>query len=205
MDILSTSRKLKAAVIQKNALRREMEKKMSQVAAWKQKELKARNHHRKRRYLQTMQRVMGEIKGLNKALRALNAQLEGKLREELDLSDAQTQKLREQYEREYDQMIRTRARLADVAEGEEGRPSEEEVQEEGAAGQKDRHTAQKLVPSQKVLSRLMRKRWEELSEELPQAEKRLKKGKKEVRPGDQDRMFFQHELERILLEQKVFK
>ena len=54
MDILSTSRKLKAAVIQKNALRREMEKKMSQVAAWKQKELKARNRHRKRRYLQTM-------------------------------------------------------------------------------------------------------------------------------------------------------
>ncbi|MBC8461935.1 MAG: hypothetical protein H8D67_28530 [Deltaproteobacteria bacterium] len=196
MNHTSVERKLKTDIIQKNIVRKQLEKKMSQIARYTHQREKATSNRWRKRYATTVNRFQGEIAELREQLSPLNADLEARIKAEMEFSEEEIEAFRSQYQQEYAEMIAARQRAEAIRSDLEETQSEESPAGESTDTASDSEASEEIHQKEAELARAERVMKEE--------EKDVEEVQREIESEEKDKVFFTRELRRIIAEREIY-
>lgn len=175
----SVARNLRIDVRKKYDLKNELEKKQSLVASLTRKLKHAKKKRLNNRYSGTIKRLNTEISMLMQEINKTNMDLQERIKHEMEFSEEEVSKLREQYQKEYAEMVGTENKLKAIEAG----TAEPDVEE----------TAEEEPVSKEVM--------EARAKRVLKAEKKIvDEIQKEINTEEKDKVFFTRELQYIMAE-----
>ena len=176
----SVERRLRVDIAERHRLKNELEKRQSLVVKLTKKLESAKKKRLTNRYSSTIERLDVEIDTLREKLNEMNINLQKRITDEMKFSEEEVSKLREQYQKEYSEMVEAESKLKAVEDG-TAEPDVEEISEE-----------EEPVPREAVAARTRRalKRERSVVEEI----------QKEISSEERDKILFTKELQEIMAE-----
>ncbi len=194
MNHTSVERKLKTDIIQKNIVRKQLEKKMSQVTRYTHQREKATSNRWHKRHATTINRLQGEIAELREQLNPLNADLEARIKAEMEFSEEEVEAFRAQYQQEHAEMIAARQRVDAIQSDLEETQSEESPAGESTDTASDSEASEEIHQKEAELARA----------ERAMKEKDVEEVQREIESEEKDKVFFTRELRRIIAEREIY-
>jgi hypothetical protein len=107
-------RKLRADLMQKNVMRKSLEKKLSRIDAWNQILEKTHNPRKKAKLSGSISRYQEETENLKKELFVINEDLEKRIKAEMKFSEDEIKNFQKQLEQDQAELNKVKAKIEDV-------------------------------------------------------------------------------------------
>ena len=115
MDTHTTKeRQLKSDIAEKNALRRELEKRLARVSRWREDVAQTKNHKRKKKLESTIARYQTTIEDLKQQLLCMNDALEKRIKEEMAFSEDEIKAFQADLEKHSKELQKIRVALTEA-------------------------------------------------------------------------------------------
>lgn len=169
-------RRLKTDIIEKNVLRRELERRLSQMNRWQEELTKVKKQRKKKKLEGTIDRYQSCIEDMKKELLQLDDDLEKRIKKEMTYSEEEIKSFQKDLEKHAKGLQKVQDSLKEAEKEKE--PAEGEAQ-----------TPEKKIHLKKLLK-----------EEV----KKVEQDKKELKSEERDKEIFTLELKRITLDRKLY-
>ena len=175
MDTHTTKeRQLKSDIAEKNALRRELEKRLARVSRWREDVAQTKNHKRKKKLESTIARYQTTIEDLKQQLLCMNDALEKRIKEEMAFSEDEIKAFQADLEKHSKELKKIKVALTEA-------DKEKQTPEKEAAA--NEFHAQKLLKAEA---------------------RKIRQDEKELESEARDKALFTLELKHIALDRKLF-
>ena len=172
-------RRLKADIIGKNIVRRDLERSTFLIRRSREKLRKCRNHRHASRYGSTVRRHQRRIEELRVELLQRNADLEKRIMQEMKYSENEVEEFKTQLKKEIEEMEEARSGLAKIK-----------------AAQKTLEKIEDQQDTAKEITRATRRLFRETAD--------VKRIEKEVSSEQRDEMLFTQELKEIEIDRLIY-
>lgn len=191
-------RAIKADIIRKNKLRKELLKQIHLVATWTDQLDRLGNRRKKKKLLEDINRYLPEIKEKKQLLMDMISKLQKRIKQEMKYSEKEITDLEASHKKEYKEMVKAQKLLTKAL---KSKLSDEE---------KSKITG---VPIEQLLSKEQEKKavfpkellLAKVKKQLNSEKKQVKEVEKELASEAKDKILFQKEMKRMMLEQEILK
>ena len=198
-------RKIKQDIVKKNTIRKQLTGEVRKVVRWAELLKTTVNRRKRKKYVKNIERYVPQITKNKKIVIDLIDSLEKRMKDELLYSEKEISELKQTYKKEYEEMIKVRKILIKAK---EGSLSEKEIEEIAGATitniikQQDKQdkagdSGEKeiIIPKEVLLAKAQKK--------LNKEAKDVKKVDKELDSEEKDKILFQNEIKRMILEREI--
>ena len=201
-------RKIKQDIVKKNTIRKQLTGEVRKVVRWAELLKTTVNRRKRKKYVKNIERYVPQITKNKKIVIDLIDSLEKRMKDELLYSEKEISELKQTYKKEYEEMIKVRKILIKAK---EGSLSEKEIEEIAGATitniikQQDKQDKQDkagdsgekeiIIPKEVLLAKAQKK--------LNKEAKDVKKVDKELDSEEKDKILFQNEIKRMILEREI--
>lgn len=195
-------RKIKFDIIRKNTLRKQLSRDISKVVRWAESLETVKNRRKRKKYVKNIERYVPQITKTKKIVLDLIDGLQARIKDELKYSEKEISDLQQTYKKEYEEMVKARKVLIKAKKGslsekevEEiaGKSVEEMVTKKGEAP--DSEEKEIVIPKEVLLAKAQKK--------LNKEAKDVEKVSKELESEEKDKILFQNEIKRMVLEKEI--
>ena len=179
----SVERRLRVDIEERHKLRNQLEKTRSVIARLSQKLGHTKKKRLNSRYSATIERLNAEIKTLERMLNEMNVDLQKRITDEMEFSEEEVQRFKEQYQKEYAGMQEAESKL---------RAIEDEADETNVEETSDEEPVSKEAMVARTRRMLRRER--RIVEEI----------QREISSEERDRALFVRELQQIMAELEAY-
>ncbi len=194
-------RKIKTDIILKNKLRKQLEKKLVRLKSWEQLLKKTKNNRKSKKYHNNIIRYLDTINKLKPITKGRIDDLEKRIKEEIKYSEDEIKQLQEMYKKEYSEMLDAEKLLIKAKQGKLDDKEKLEIAEttlekyEARSGEEQKG---KIVFPKEYLLIKVKKRLKKESKDKKDVEK-------EINSEEKDRILFDSELKRMIMEKEILK
>ena len=194
-------RKIKTDIILKNTLRKQLEKKLGRLKKWEQLLTKTKNNRKSKKYKNNIIRYLDTINKLKPDTKGRIDDLEKRIKEEIKYSEDEIKQLQEMNKKEYSEMLDAEKLLIKAEQGKLDDKEKLEIAEtslekyEAQAG--DEQKGKIFFPKEYLLIKAKKR--------LKKETKDKKDVEKEMKSEEKDRILFDSELKRMIMEKEILK
>jgi hypothetical protein len=195
-------RTIKSDIIRKNTLRRKLYSDIGKVFHWTRGLETVNNRRKRKRCAKNIERYIPQIAKNKKIVLDLINDLQVRIKNELNFSDSEVSELQKTYKKEYEEMLNARkvvlkAKQGSLSEAEidklAGKTIEEIVPQKDVTGDAEKKDV--VIPKEYLLAKARKK--------LKKETKDVEKVNEELASEEKDKILFQNELKRMMLEKEI--
>ncbi|MBN2439908.1 MAG: hypothetical protein JXJ04_01125 [Spirochaetales bacterium] len=195
-------RKIKYDIVMKNTLRKQLTGEIRKVVVWAEQLKTAVSRRKRKRYVKNIERYVPIITKNKKIVLDLINKLETRITTELKYSEKEIADLKQNYKKEYDEMLAARKVLIKAK---QGTLSEKEIEEIAGLSIADMVTENEnpgdegkkkvVIPKEVLLAKARKK--------LNKEAKDVQKVEKEIDSEEKDTVIFKNEIKRMIFEREI--
>ena len=190
-------RKIKTDIVSKNTLRKKLQHKLYQIQKW-QKQIKTGSSLRlKNKFIKSIRRVLPKIKNLKSEVFLMIEDLEKRIPEELKYSESEISQLKDQYQKEYQQMVEAQQSLFKAQAGKLSKDEKIDIAGTSINALEKNEAGKVIFPKEFLLAKITKK--------LNTETKDVKKAEKELTSEEKDKVLFQGEIKRMTMEKEILR